>query len=164
MVTDGELRRYAFFGHMIEALAGFDKQGGWAVPFRDERGEELIFKRPVVVDKLRWRRSMCGEEFAYLRGRATKPTKVTLISTQQAAAYYDPKFSAGQDAVSYSVPVSGTEGPFHIAVELLYQPIGFRWAHNLEPYTATEPQRFLRYYDSMSNAASTVLARTEAVR
>ena len=95
VVTDGELRRYAFFGHMIEALAGFEKQGGWAIPFRDEQGEELIFKRPVVVDKLRWRRSMCGEEFTYLRARATKPTKVTLISTQQAAAYYDPKHSSG---------------------------------------------------------------------
>jgi 5-methyltetrahydropteroyltriglutamate--homocysteine methyltransferase len=95
VVTDGELRRYAFFGHMVEALAGFEKQGGWAIPFRDEQGEELIFKRPVVVDKLSWRRSMCGEEFVYLRARTTKPTKVTLISTQQAAAYYDPKYSSG---------------------------------------------------------------------
>jgi 5-methyltetrahydropteroyltriglutamate--homocysteine methyltransferase len=95
VVTDGELRRYAFFGHMIEALAGFEKHGGWAIPFRDEEGEELIFKRPVVVEKLRWRRSMCGEEFAYLRGRTSKPKKVTLISTQQAAAYYDPKRSSG---------------------------------------------------------------------
>ena len=95
VVTDGELRRYAFFGHLIEALAGFDKHGGWAIPFRDEQGEELIFKRPVVVQKLAWRRSMCGEEFAYLRARASRATKVTLISAQQAAAYYDPKQSAG---------------------------------------------------------------------
>ena len=95
VVTDGEMRRYAFFGHMVEALAGFDKHGGWAIPFRDEQGEELIFKRPVVVEKLAWRRGMCGEEFAYLRARATKATKVTLISAQQAAAYYDPKQSAG---------------------------------------------------------------------
>jgi methionine synthase II (cobalamin-independent) len=95
VVTDGELRRYAFFGHMIEALAGFEKQGGWAIPFRDEQGEELLFKRPVVVDKLRWRRSMCGEEFVYLRARTTRPAKVTLISAQQAAAYYDPQKSTG---------------------------------------------------------------------
>jgi len=47
---------------MIEALAGFDKHGGWAIPFRDEQGEELVFKRPAVVEKLAWRRSMCGEE------------------------------------------------------------------------------------------------------
>src|ERR671922_1904033 len=95
VVTDGEMRRYAFFGHMIEALAGFDKHGGWAIPFRDEQGEELVFKRPVVVEKLAWRRSMCSEEFVYLRARASRATKVTLISAQQAAAYYDPKQSSG---------------------------------------------------------------------
>jgi len=95
VVTDGEMRRYAFFGHMVEALAGFDKHGGWAIPFRDEHGEELVFKRPVVVDKLAWRRSMCAEEFTYLRARASRATKVTLISVQQAAAYYDPQQSAG---------------------------------------------------------------------
>ena len=93
VITDGEMRRYAFFGHLIEALDGFDKLGGWAIPFHDEQGGELVFKRPVVVDRLRWRRSMCGEEFAYLRARATRQTKVTLISTQQAAAYYDPEKS-----------------------------------------------------------------------
>jgi len=94
VVTDGELRRYAFFGHFVDALDGFDKFGGWAIPFRDEQGGELVFKRPVVVDKLRWRRSMCGEEFVYLRARAVQAVKVALISTQQAAAYYDPQKSA----------------------------------------------------------------------
>jgi methionine synthase II (cobalamin-independent) len=95
VVTDGELRRYAFFGHLVEALDGFDKHGGWAIPFRGEHGEELVFKRPVVVEKLRWRHSMCAEELVYLRGRTTKPTKVTLVSSQQAAAYYDPDKSKG---------------------------------------------------------------------
>ena len=95
VVTDGELRRYAFFSHLVDAVAGFDKLGGWAIPFRDEQGDELVFQRPVVVEKLRWRRSMCAEEFVYLRARATRQTKATLISTQQAAAYYDPERSAG---------------------------------------------------------------------
>jgi 5-methyltetrahydropteroyltriglutamate--homocysteine methyltransferase len=95
VLTDGELRRYAFFGHLIEALDGFDRFGGWAIPFRNEQGEELVFKRPVVVERLRWRRSMCAEEFAYLRARTARRTKVTLISTQQAAAYYDPEKSKG---------------------------------------------------------------------
>jgi 5-methyltetrahydropteroyltriglutamate--homocysteine methyltransferase len=38
VVTDGELRRYAFFGHLVDALDGFDKFGGWAIPFRDDEG------------------------------------------------------------------------------------------------------------------------------
>jgi len=93
VITDGEMRRYAFYGHLVEALAGFDKYGGWAIPFRDETGEELVFKRPVVVEKLQWKRSMCTEEWVYLRSRASHPGKVTMISAQQAAAYYDPEKS-----------------------------------------------------------------------
>jgi len=95
VVSDGELRRYAFFGHLVDAVDGFDKFGGWAIPFRDEHGQELVFKRPVVVEKLAWRRSMCAEEFVYLRSRTQRAAKATLISTQQAAAYYDPQRSAG---------------------------------------------------------------------
>ncbi len=89
VVTDGELRRYAFYGHLIEAVDGFDKYGGWAIPFRNDEGEELVLQRPVVVSKLQRKRHMCAEEFTYLRAKTKAPVKVTLISAQQAAAYYD---------------------------------------------------------------------------
>jgi len=89
VVTDGEMRRYAFFGHLIDAVEGYDKFGGWAIPFHDDEGNELVFKRPVVVSKLKRVRPMCEEEFVYLRARTEHPGKVTLISAQQAAAYYD---------------------------------------------------------------------------
>ena len=95
IVTDGEQRRYAFFGHLVDALEGFDRSAGWAITFHDERGSELTLERPVVVDKLRWRRQMSVEEFTYLRGRTRRPVKVTLVSAQQAAAYYDPDKSRG---------------------------------------------------------------------
>jgi 5-methyltetrahydropteroyltriglutamate--homocysteine methyltransferase len=90
VVTDGEMRRYAFYGHLVEALEGFDKLAGWSITFRDGQGHEAALQRPVVVEKLRWRRQMAAEEFTYLRGRTRTPVKVTLISAQQAAAYYDP--------------------------------------------------------------------------
>ena len=93
VITDGEMRRYAFYGHLVEALEGFDKYGGWAIPFRDETGEQIVLKRPVVVERLRWLRSMCAEEWVYLRSRRRTPGKVTMISAQQAAAYYDPEKS-----------------------------------------------------------------------
>lgn len=89
VVSDGELRRYAFYGHLVDSLEGFDKFGGWAIPFRNEAGEELVLKRPVVVSRLRRKRHMCAEEFTYMRARSTRPAKTTLISAQQAAAYYD---------------------------------------------------------------------------
>jgi 5-methyltetrahydropteroyltriglutamate--homocysteine methyltransferase len=93
VVTDGEMRRYAFYGHLIDAFEGFDREGGWAIPFRDEQGEQLILKRPVVVNRLRWKRSMCGEEWTFLRSVGRRPGKVTMLSAQQAAAYYDPEKS-----------------------------------------------------------------------
>ena len=95
VITDGEMRRYAFYGHLIDSLEGFDKFGGWGIEFRDETGQTTRLRRPVVVEKLRWRRHMCVEEWTYLRARTPHPAKVTLISAQQAAAYYDPEKSRG---------------------------------------------------------------------
>ena len=92
--TDGEMRRYAFYGHLIDAVEGFDKFGGWTIPFRNEKGEEVVQPRPVVVSKLRRKRPLCAEEFTYLRARTKHPAKTTIISAQQAAAYYDNKKSS----------------------------------------------------------------------
>jgi 5-methyltetrahydropteroyltriglutamate--homocysteine methyltransferase len=94
-LSDGEMRRYAFFGHLVDATEGFDKFGGWSIPFHDEMGEEIVQTRPVVVSKLRRKRHMCAEEFTYLRARTDHPAKTTLLSAQQAAAYYDAKKSSG---------------------------------------------------------------------
>jgi 5-methyltetrahydropteroyltriglutamate--homocysteine methyltransferase len=95
VLTDGELRRYAFYGHLIDAVEGFDKFGGWSIPFRNEKGEEIKQPRPVVVSRLRRKRPLCAEEFTYLRARTDHSAKTTLISAQQAAAYYDSSKSSG---------------------------------------------------------------------
>ena len=95
VLSDGEMRRYAFYGHLVDAMEGFDKFGGWSIPFHDEKGEEVVQPRPVVVSRLRRKRHMCAEEFTYLRARTDHPAKTTLLSAQQAAAYYDAKKSSG---------------------------------------------------------------------
>src|SRR5260370_38084190 len=46
VITDGEMRPYAFYGHFLEALEGFDRHRGWAIPFRDVRGQQIVLKRP----------------------------------------------------------------------------------------------------------------------
>ncbi len=79
-------------------------------------------------------------------------------------AFNDPNFAGGGDLVRYSVTVGSAQGPFHIEAELYYQPIGFRWAHNLEPYDAMEPKRFVAWYDAMSQTTATVLAKAEVTR
>ncbi len=74
----------------------------------------------------------------------------------------DPDFAAGSDRVRFSVDVSGARGPFTVDAELLYQPIGFRWAANLKTYGAAEPRRFTGYYDAMAASSATALARIAA--
>jgi hypothetical protein len=73
----------------------------------------------------------------------------------------DPNFTDAGNLVSYSVGVGEARGPFHVEAELWYQPIGYRWAHNLGPYDAVEPRRFVGYYDSMAGANAVLVARAE---
>jgi hypothetical protein len=73
----------------------------------------------------------------------------------------DPAFVAGSSTTRYSIAASAT-GPLHVSVELLYQPVGYRWAHNLAPYQAAEPQRFVEYYNQSAAKSAVVLAHAEA--
>lgn len=74
----------------------------------------------------------------------------------------DADFTDFGDRVQYALTLGDAQGPFHIEVELWYQPIGFRWAHNLAPYDAVETKRFVQYYDSMASTTATELAHAEA--
>lgn len=74
----------------------------------------------------------------------------------------DPNFTDKGSLIRYVVNTGNAPGPFHIAVELWYQPIGFRWAHNLETYNAMEPQRFVGYYESEARRSAVMLTKAEA--
>jgi hypothetical protein len=75
-------------------------------------------------------------------------------------ALQDPDFAGGGDRVRYRIATAGMRGPFTAAVELRYQPIAYRWAHNLGTYAAPEPKRFVGYYEQLAPASSTVLAQS----
>jgi hypothetical protein len=74
-------------------------------------------------------------------------------------AMSDPAFVAGSHRTRYTIDVKRAHGPFQIVVELWYQPIGFRWAQNLRLQPAPETDRFVRYFESMSEVSGTILAR-----
>ena len=73
------------------------------------------------------------------------------------AAHDDINFTGGSASVRYTIK-SANSGPFQIHIKLWYQPVGFRWAHNFEPYKAAEPQRFLKYYEEQSAKSAIVIA------
>ena len=76
----------------------------------------------------------------------------------------DPGFTDMGSSVRYVVSTGNATGPFKVEAELWYQPIGFRWAHNLAPYKAEEPQRMVRYYEEAARRSAVVLAKAEATR
>jgi len=62
-------------------------------------------------------------------------------------AAQDPDFTGKGSLVRYSANSRSIIGPLHIWADSGYEPIGFRWAHNLGSYQADEPQRMVSYYD-----------------
>ncbi len=76
----------------------------------------------------------------------------------------DPDFNDKGALTRYVIKTSDAVGPFHVEVELWYQPIGFRWAHNLAPYQAMEPQRWVSYYEAAAQHSAIMLAKAEGAR
>lgn len=81
---------------------------------------------------------------------ATAPPDVAVHG--EAAA--DGDFTGGSDRTRYDVLVREDTGELTVEASLWYQPIGFRWARNLDSYRDSfEPDRFLRYWDSMAEGS-----------
>jgi hypothetical protein len=76
-------------------------------------------------------------------------------------AAMDKDFVGGSDKILYSVALERAEGPLKVRAALWYQPIGYRWAHNLSGESAEETDRFIRYYDEMAGVSALLIAETE---
>jgi len=74
----------------------------------------------------------------------------------------DNSFTEGGDRVRYSVSLGQAQGPFLIEAELWYQPVAYRWAHNLRQREAAETNRFVGMYQSMAGASAVILGRAAA--
>jgi hypothetical protein len=77
------------------------------------------------------------------------------------AALEDPDFTGGGDRVRYEVDVGSVEEGLVIAVELLYQSIGYRWKQNLADYDSFETNRFVGYYEEAAEDSALQLAVAE---
>jgi hypothetical protein len=86
--------------------------------------------------------------------KRTAPAEIAVVG----GAAGDATFAGGADRIRYLVRVPADRRIGRIAVELRYQPIAYRWAHNLDAYTAPEPARFVAYYRALSASASVVVA------
>jgi len=92
-VTDGEMRRMFFTGVVTDAIEGVELTPGQTTSWHgnDHDSEILDIQLPVAVTgKLRRRRSLATEEFAYARGRTDRVLKVTLPSPLMLSYFWAP--------------------------------------------------------------------------
>jgi hypothetical protein len=66
-------------------------------------------------------------------------------------AFEDQDFNAGSDSVDYVIKLEEVNKPYTIIVQLLYQPIGFRWADHFRDIDTLEARQFIQFYDALSN-------------
>jgi len=103
----------------------------------------------------------------YLKDNRVLPSGFDKVSASDDVAVHgaaegDADFSEGGDRVRCRIPIDDAAGPLRLEAELIYQPIGFRWAENLRDYDADEPRRFVGYWEEMRAASSVILARADA--
>ena len=99
VVTDGEMRRLSFQSQLPAAVDGFGEWNLdaflWGEWRSDEVGDRTVARPPIaVVGKLRRRRFLSAEEFAFARGWTSKVLKVTLPSPSLFANFWDPEQSS----------------------------------------------------------------------
>jgi hypothetical protein len=78
-------------------------------------------------------------------------------------AFDDADFVGSGDRIRYQVATNGLDGPLTVEAELWYQPIGFRWAHNLGDQQADEIERFIGYYEAMADSSAVVLTSAKVI-
>jgi hypothetical protein len=79
------------------------------------------------------------------------------------AAAEDADFAGGGDRIVYEAALGGAQGPFTVTAELWYQPVGYRWAHNLEAQESAESKHFVAAYNAVSRSSAAILAKATAV-
>jgi hypothetical protein len=134
---------------------------------RIERSDQVQIYEPIMVDAEG--RVTTGLLFGtrYIKDNRLLPRgfdKATAdhdIAVQGRAAQ-DADFGAGGDRVRYRVELGGVEGPITVIAELWHQPVGYRWAHNLEAQPAMETQRFVGYYEATAASSAARIARDSA--
>jgi hypothetical protein len=133
------------------------------------KSDEVQIYEPILKDYSGKVTTGLSNAAGYLKDNRLLPTGFEKATAEHDIAVTgdaadDPNFTAAGDVVRYAVGLGDAQGPFQVEAELWYQPIGFRWAHNLAPYDSMETKRWVGYYEQNAAQTAIVLARATATR
>ena len=129
-------------------------------------GQVQIYE-PILADPGGAVTTVLLSALSYAKDNRVLPTGFDKATAEKAIAVRggasaDPDFTAGGDRIRYRVDVGWRQGPLTVQAELWYQPIGYRWAHNLSDRETPEAVRFIGYFEEMAGFSGVVIARTQA--
>jgi hypothetical protein len=131
------------------------------------KSDEVQIFEPILGDREGHVTTALLSATQYLKDNRILPTGFDKQSASPDIAVHgeaatDAAFIAGSATTRYEVPAGAATGHFQIRAELLFQPVGYRWAHNLAPYKAAETQSFVAYYEAASAKSAITLAEATA--
>ena len=96
VITDGEVRRRAWFDPLTASLSGFSTEVSAPVPFSAgaARPADAPPKLPVPTERLGLRRNLPLQELRFVQEHSTRPAKATLPGMTYASVLYVPELSS----------------------------------------------------------------------
>ena len=127
------------------------------------RADQVQIYEPIVVDFKDDVTTSLLSGVRYAKDNRLLPTGFDKITANDAvsvngAAADDMDFTEGGDTVRYRIAVDDEVASVRVNARLLYQTIGYRWAHNLEAFDLPETKRFVQIYKDNADESAVVLA------
>jgi hypothetical protein len=131
------------------------------------RADEVQIYEPILADPKGAVTTVLLSALTYAKDNRLLPTGFDKATAEEAVAVHgrardDRDFVAGRDRVTYVVELGAATGPFSVEATLWYQPISYRWAHNVNDRESPEGTRFVGYYREMAGVSAHALARVRA--
>jgi hypothetical protein len=126
-------------------------------------GDQVQIYEPIILDHAGRVTTSLLSAVRYAKDNRLLPEGFAMDAANAATAVHgaaaaDPDFAAGGDSLRYRLPLGDAALPVTITAQFLFQPIGHRWARNLEGYESPETERFVRYYEEAAGDSAALLA------
>ena len=97
VITDGEVRRRAWFDPLTASLSGYSTEVSAPVPFSAgaARPADAPPQLPVPTERLGLRENLPLQELKFVQGHSARPAKATLPGMTYASVLYVPELSSG---------------------------------------------------------------------
>ena len=96
VITDGEVRRRAWFDPLTSSLSGYSTEASAPVPFSagTQRPADAPPQLPVPNERLGLRQNLPLQEFQFVRAHSDRPAKATLPGMTYASVLFVPEISS----------------------------------------------------------------------